>query len=68
MKHWRLFSPSLIKTEDRAMLTPTEVVRLVEICLRSTRFQCNNIYYEQIEGTAMGSPLAPICIWSFLRN
>ena len=46
--------------EDRTMLTPTEVVRLVEICLRSTSFQYNNIYYEQIEGTAMGSPLSPV--------
>ena len=46
--------------EDRTMLTSTEVVRLVEICLRSTSFQYNNIYYEQIEGTAMGSPLSPV--------
>ena len=46
--------------EDRMMLTPTEVVRLVEICLRSTSFQYNNTYYEQIEGTAMGSPLSPV--------
>ena len=46
--------------EDRTMLTPTGVVRLVEICLRSTSFQSNNIYYEQLEGTAMGSPLSPV--------
>ena len=36
-----------VDLEDRTMLTPTELVRLVEICLRSTSFQYNNIYYEQ---------------------
>ena len=46
--------------EDRTMLTLTVVVRLVEISLRSTSFQYNNIYYEQREGTAMGLPLSPV--------
>ena len=50
----------LNKDEDRKILTLTEVVRLVEICLQSTSFQYNNIYYEQIEGTVMGSPLSPV--------
>ena len=30
------------------------------MCLKSTYFQYQDSYYEQIEGAAMGSPLSPI--------
>ena len=37
-----------------------QITSLLEFCLRSTYFTFQNKYYEQIEGTAMGSPISPI--------
>ena len=35
-------------------------LQLVEVCLRSSYFQFQDFYYEQVDGTAMGSPLSLI--------
>ena len=46
--------------EDRTSIPCDKICHLVEICLRATYFQIGEVYYEQVEGAAMGSPLSPI--------
>ena len=41
-------------------LTNVDIAKLVEVCLKSTFFKFQQVFYEQIEGVAMGSPLSPI--------
>ena len=49
--------PSL---KQRTSMNIRHITSLLEFCLRSTYFTFQNKYYEQIEGTAMGSPISPI--------
>ena len=42
---------------ERTSLTPSEIVSLLELCLNAT-FAFRNTYYQQIHGTAMGSPVS----------
>ena len=47
------------------------IIRLLELCLRSTCFVFQGQYYEQVEGAAMGSPLTPkwlIFSWRTLKQ
>ena len=37
-----------------------EIASLVKLCLRSTFFSFQNVFYEQVDGVAMGFPLSPI--------
>ena len=41
-------------------LTDVDTAKLIEVCLKSTFFTFQQVFYEQIEGVAMGSPLSPI--------
>ena len=47
--------PSL---KDRTDLQPTDIIDLLSFCLNSTQFQFRDNYYQQIHGTAMGSPVS----------
>ena len=49
--------PSLSK---RTNMNIRQIISLLEFCLRGTYFTFQNKYYEQIEGTAMGSAISPI--------
>ena len=49
--------PSL---KNRTTMNIRQITSLLEFCLRSTYCTFQNKYYEQIEGTAMGSPISPI--------
>ena len=49
--------PSL---KNRTTMNIRQITSLLEFCLRSIYFTFQNKYYEQIEGTAMGSPISPI--------
>ena len=49
--------PSL---KNRTTMNIRQITSLLEFCLRSTYFTFQNKYYEQIEGTPMGSPISPI--------
>ena len=49
--------PSL---KHRTSMNIRQITSLLEFCLRSTYFTFQNKYYQQIEGTAMGSPISPI--------
>ena len=44
---------------ERTTLSATSVCEFVEECLRSTYFQYRQSYWEQTEGSPMGSPLSP---------
>ena len=41
-------------------LTNDDTAKLVEVCLKTTFFTFQQVFYEQVEGVAMGSPLSPI--------
>ena len=43
---------------ERTSLTPSEIVSLLELCLNATYFAFRNTYYQQIHGTATGSPVS----------
>ena len=45
-----------------------QITSLLEFCLRSTYFTFQNKYYEQIEGTAMGSPISPIVAKLYMED
>ena len=53
---------------DRTTIPIPQLVELTELCLRSSFFQFQDKYYEQIEGAAMGSPLSPIVANLFMEN
>ena len=46
--------------QQRTSMTIRQIISLLEFCLRSTYFTFQNKYFEQVEGTAMGSPISPI--------
>ena len=43
----------------RTSIPAPQLVELVELCLRSSFFEFQDSFYEQVDGTAMGSPLSP---------
>lgn len=45
---------------ERTTLSATSICQLVRECLRSTYFEYRQSYWEQTEGSPMGSPLSPI--------
>ena len=57
--------------QERTSVPPSEICNLVEICLCSNFFQVRDMFYEQVGGTAMGSPLSPRvagCLWKLSKN
>ena len=36
------------------------MITLLELCLKNTYFLFQGKYYEQVQGTAMGSPISPL--------
>ena len=53
---------------DRTAITPQQVTSLTELCLRSTYFKHGDQFFEQTEGTAMGSPLSPVVAGLFMED
>ena len=54
--------------EDRTQIPVEKFVELIELCLRSTYFEFQGEFYEQIDGAAMGSPLSPIIANLFMED
>ena len=52
----------------RTAMTPQQVCSLTELCLRSTYFKHEDQFYEQTNGTAMGSPLSPVVAGLFMKD
>ena len=41
-------------------MTVSDIIFLLEFCLKNTYFSFQDQFYEQVEGAAMGSPVSPI--------
>jgi len=53
---------------DNHKLDLQNIIMLVEICLEGNYFQWVGVYYEQLEGSAMGSPISPIFAEFFMQR
>ena len=58
MKHALLHAGNGL--EDRTTMSATTICKLTELCLRTTYFDFQEEFYEQVDGAAMGSPLSPV--------
>ena len=45
---------------SRTTMKVEQIISLPEFCLKTTYFQFQGRFYEQIRGAAMGSPISPI--------
>ena len=45
---------------ERTSIPAPQLVELVELCLRSSYFEFQGSFYEQVDGTALGSPLSSV--------
>ena len=46
--------------KERTVMEVSEIILLLEFCLKNTYFSFQDQFYEQVEGAAMGSPVSPI--------
>ena len=53
---------------DRTALSPQQVTDLLRMCLTTTYFKYDSIFYAQTEGAAMGSPVSPIVANLFMED
>ena len=51
-----------------ARITDLDTAHLVEICLTSTFFSFEGVFFEQTDGVAMGSPLSPFVANIFMEH
>ena len=65
VKARRTKDPTLV---DRTSIPVPQLVELIELCLRSTYFRFQNNFFEQIDGTPMGSPLSPVIANLFIED
>ena len=54
--------------EDRTTMSPATICQLTELCLRTTYFEFQEEFYEQVDGAAMGSPLSPVITNIFMED
>ena len=53
---------------SRTIMKVEHITSLLEICLKTAYFQFQGSFYEQISGTAMGSPISPIVANLFMED
>ena len=46
--------------KERTVLTVSDIILLLEFCLKNTYFSFQGQFYEQVEGAAIGAPVSPI--------
>ena len=46
--------------KERTVMEVSDIILLLEFCLKNTYFSFQDQFYEQVEGAAMGSPVRPI--------
>lgn len=49
-------------------LNREDLRKLLVICTQESHFQFNGLYYDQVDGVAMGSPLGPLFANIFMNN
>ena len=54
--------------KQRTSMSVSHIISLLEFCLGSTYFTFKGRFYEQHEGTAMGSPISPIVANLYLED
>ena len=54
--------------QKRTSMSISNIMDLLEFCLRSTYFTYRGKFYEQVEGAAMGSPISPIVANLFMEQ
>ena len=54
--------------QKRTTMSISNIMDLLEFCLRSTHFTYRGKFYEQVEGAVMGSPVSPIVANLFMEN
>ena len=57
-----------VTLQHRTPLSPTQLTTLLDLCLKTTYFLCNSLYYKQNHGCAMGSPVSPIVVNLYMEN
>ena len=45
---------------QRTSLPVEDIIHLLSFCLKTTQFTYNDTYYQQVFGTAMGSPVSAV--------
>ena len=45
--------------KDRTVMAVSDIILLLEFCLKNTYFSFQDQFYEQVEGAAMGFPVSP---------
>ena len=53
--------------EEHTAIPAEEICTLTELCLRSTYFEFQGRFFEQMDGAAMGSPLSPVVANLFME-
>ena len=53
---------------SRTTMKVEHIISLLEFCLKTTYFQFQGKFYEQIQGAAMGSPISPIVANLFMED
>ena len=46
--------------KERTVIEVSDIILLLEFCLKNTYFSFQDQFYEQVEGAVMGSPVSPI--------
>ena len=53
---------------NRTSMKVEHVTSLLEFCLKTTYFQFQGRFYEQLHGAAMGSPISPIVVNLYMED
>ena len=53
--------------KERTVTAVSDIILLLEFCLKNTYFSFQDQFYEQVEGGAMGSPVIPIVVNHYME-
>ena len=52
----------------RTTMKAEQIISLLEFCLKTTYFQFQGRFFEQLQGAAMGSPISPIVANLYIKD
>ena len=53
--------------KERTVMEVSDIILLLEFCLKNTYFSFQDQFYEQVEDAAMGSPVSPIVAYLYME-